>query len=1478
MALIKSHSNYVIRKRHQYTTDGTIFERDITTIGGLDQFAPGQVPVYRHGNFIITVNNEDNSSRHVMPVKWEENEDGNVWDVDALEKQKSDPSSVEDSIVIKKDYYNLMDFAYYGSCAELIRGSVTDIIRRFPGELYAPYVETNNGKVGVIEYYRDPDAKIPVPNPDGDRAQWKRLGEDKDLYLLSNPYAIDIHTQHIAETEVDDLLKYFANDGYKNYTLVEEGEVYAINGYSPIRSAISYITYSTTDTETIVTNTSSLIIRLTYTIFGKTKTVKLNPGESLTEQGNASEFGYEFGFGNVKATKNAKNTEVEYVYGGDYAFASADGNETALQVPVISYKQEIRHFEVVSAEYILCEGDELGHVTLSFQDHDDIIVYVYVGQEKKIKYMVEPGLLGIHIRPKREFLDNFMKSLSVFQSVLVTDKTDPKNKATFEIWEETDTGYNRYLRDFVFPLGEGGYNLGTDENSYQNYISSLLKSAVMYDENFCDNLYRSMTHESIKNLDWTYAKDERGENAEAEARITKVIRLYGREFDEIKAYIDNIGNVNTITYNDDNNLPDYFLTDSLELDGWDTRLVYPFSLSEYVESGTERTYVYDADELQEKSNTYGELPLHRLFSRDTQTVVRPYAYAGQNIIPCYPYGYYYICDDCGNSMSYKKMPAEKDKRYYSDPCAKNMLRRRISVYGSEREYTVAEANNAFEKRLRLNSRQILKHKGTVEGIEMMLAMFGMKSKRWYESLPNYKKRHFGVDGSRSLSFGCDSNGAIVTNNADEEVAFTYTLNGNTETVNIAPGSSIRIGEGCSEEYVFKINGIVVKSGDMTVSPGETSATISAGAGESSADVSIESYKRTEYVIDVDGAIFSGCVEVDEPEIPYDYDITEYTSFSKRISDPWKKELNNYIIDWFNSTKLITYSAATASNGFYEKYQGLPVFYRDTDKLYTETDADGNIVRYRYLYPYFDKTKELDGDPYFQMNGGWLREKPYKFDPEGNIMVEGGLDNFTETARNVRSVRTLDDLLAVPGQNLENGDVYYVTNLNGTKGIVDGIVYDLRADENGNRYFTVEVEGGAVKIGQTVFTYDVYVSVPDNGINSGVTRYSITDKEDGYRIDVYLNEDNEIRAYTAGKTVGSFTLFADGHYGSGDGSEYSHYFRINNVNYKRDLSEYGWEQLRVNDKDYRKLNAIRDYFKGNNPHSGKLRYDNGHEYFTYFQKLFRYPLENDLFDERCFRNDLVPTDASQFGFSGLIRKDPCDKEYDELMLKDTKLHFFGNYYENGELYKYVIDRPEATTLEDGSNWYSLAEVEPYGEREPNDGVTHQVVNNKRLKVTFFIKSGDLYSQEGLKEVKYLEDVVIPYMTQMVPSTAIINIEYTTSKGGDAMEYLVFNCENGVGKVSNTSNYQIRIIYSEGEGQTKSVVVEPGATVDISTCASEFVFELTDLSVNSGNATATANTQNGNVSVDDGGAQVDASIKSERKDTYAVNIISASFARP
>jgi len=58
----------------------------------------------------------------------------------------------------------------------------------------------------------------------------------------------------------------------------------------------------------------------------------------------------------------------------------------------------------------------------------------------------------------------------------------------------------------------------------------------------------------------------------------------------------------------------------------------------------------------------------------------------------------------------------------------------------------------------------------------------------------------------------------------------------------------------------------------------------------------------------------------------------------------------------------------------------------------------------------------------------------------------------------------------------------------------------------------------------------------------------------------------------------------------------------------------------------------------------------------------------------------------------------------------------------------------------------------------DGVTNQIVNTKRIDIEFFLNSSDEYSNEWLEEVKYIDSVILPYLTQMIPSNVILTVKY------------------------------------------------------------------------------------------------------------------------
>ena len=1141
---IKSHSNYVLQDRHQLINDGTIFERDITTIGAVNQFSPGQTPIYRTGNFIISIRDDGGTANQYNTNKWEKGVSGDVWDINTVSAMTSDDELQDDTkIVLKNDYYDFREFAYYGSLTELFRSSINDILDRFPGELYCV---SGNGEVGGV-YYTSGYTQ------DFERIEDSvRLGGD-DYYEVSNPYGINIHTTKITSDVKP--LKYFANEGYKNYEIIVGNQ----------------------ETGTEITSWTSTPSTSCATI-----------------------------------------------------------------------------------------GDLVATVTIN----NSYTLYAYVGEGGDIVYLHKSNENDIHIRPKKDFIAEFYNECNDLQRLMLNPDTSPKYKATFSVIRMNDYGYYRELEDFIYPTSEGDYNPSADGE----YINRLVEIGEFYDEYLTDNLYRSMTHEAIKNFDWSYTKDtdEDEEHFQGGQKIQKALRIFAREFDEQKKYIDNIKNTGRLTYDGRGNIPDYFLTDICEDDGWDIESIIPYTLDNWKK--------FSADTSNILSNVSGTTN-HQYLQSSKPTVI-PYSkeYIGDGTED----GYFLECNedsfgisgclydwypgggDCESGSVMSVRPAGGENMTYLETCdSSSRIEYKIKSYtDSANTFTYMDLNNEFLRRLKLNSRYLWRHKGTLEGIEMMLGMFGLKSKRWLCK----------NDSCRYQSYRANTCGD----------------------------------EGCNNT------------------------------------------------------------------IP-DYEIIEYTQFTSPIVDEWDSNKQMFKIDWINSTKTITYDYRSMSNytlpgnmgAYYAPYQGLPVAYEDRNGR-------------RYLYPKFNKDEQIDGNPYFQMDGGWLSKtingiQNFQFDVddyivhipvENNPRFESGftLDNhklYKETVRSIKRVDDLKELLSQPQSELYDGIICYVGNVDEDVAVIDGDAFPIEYEYINNSvkksFVRFTRQGGFIKVGGLYFDESIVV------YNSSYEQatYSIDDKLDGYEVKAYINGNSFVCKSGENDyySIHSFNII-----GTDSNDTYSNYFKLTDVVYS-DMITYeaqgdGWKRLKYNSSDYIKINTIHNYYEGNNPHNGNLRYDSGHEYFTYFQRIFKYAEDNGLFDTRCYGEgydsleEKLNPDGIPIGFSNLICSAETVLDYDKYLSADTKVHYFGNYRTiNGTVKKYGNDYQ----IESGCTTGRICidnEIQPW---QSDDPVTNQIVNNKRIKIKFNMKN-DFASQEGQEELKYIDEIVMNYLTQMLPSTVIVEAEY------------------------------------------------------------------------------------------------------------------------
>ena len=183
------------------------------------------------------------------------------------------------------------------------------------------------------------------------------------------------------------------------------------------------------------------------------------------------------------------------------------------------------------------------------------------------------NLIGCRIRPCNEVVENYFNTIDDFEYILLNRDSNPLYKAEFDTPYETDRGNYYKKKSYIFP---SNYNWNPDISTiaYENYLESLLELAEFHDNLDSNNIWRSMTHEAIKNLDWTFVREQDGEKEDVNidsSKVELIMQLYGRQYDGLKRYIDNIKNTNNITYNQKNNTPDYFLTDEVDIDGWDVK-------------------------------------------------------------------------------------------------------------------------------------------------------------------------------------------------------------------------------------------------------------------------------------------------------------------------------------------------------------------------------------------------------------------------------------------------------------------------------------------------------------------------------------------------------------------------------------------------------------------------------------------------------------------------------------------------------------------------------------------------------------------------------------------------------------------------------------------------------------------------------------------------------------------------------------------
>ena len=193
----KTYSNYLHRKLHQDTNEGPIFERDWGTLGERHVIESGKRKIYADSNFLFTDNNLPGTKKRNNTPPWSD-----AYTIEDLSPTVNDEVNNISNLSPSND---VRDYAYYGSALELIRASIENIIKWFPGRAWA----TTSGVSRYIEnegvyMYLD---RIITDGHHSYAATYTQVPDNVSIFAMRNPFSLDFYRQNVTFGEYDNQLR-----------------------------------------------------------------------------------------------------------------------------------------------------------------------------------------------------------------------------------------------------------------------------------------------------------------------------------------------------------------------------------------------------------------------------------------------------------------------------------------------------------------------------------------------------------------------------------------------------------------------------------------------------------------------------------------------------------------------------------------------------------------------------------------------------------------------------------------------------------------------------------------------------------------------------------------------------------------------------------------------------------------------------------------------------------------------------------------------------------------------------------------------------------------------------------------------------------------------------------------------------------------------------------------------------------------------
>ena len=162
------------------------------------------------------------------------------------------------------------------------------------------------------------------------------------------------------------------------------------------------------------------------------------------------------------------------------------------------------------------------------------------------------------IKPNDIEFNKFYDSLTDLERYFLNKNSTPKYSFKFKIPEINEDDELEFIEyTFNFPLKSDGYNLDTESITYIDFLEKLFEVGDLYDEYKSNLIIRKFLPKSLIDFDNTNS-----------FKSESMFKVYGKEIDDIKGFIDSLMNINTVTYDKINNIPDTLIKNLARTLGW----------------------------------------------------------------------------------------------------------------------------------------------------------------------------------------------------------------------------------------------------------------------------------------------------------------------------------------------------------------------------------------------------------------------------------------------------------------------------------------------------------------------------------------------------------------------------------------------------------------------------------------------------------------------------------------------------------------------------------------------------------------------------------------------------------------------------------------------------------------------------------------------------------------------------------------------